>query len=148
MALRTSGRRQSRACRKRTRAQRAGGMTVVRERIGSERPVLITGGAGFIGCNMAAAFASRGRDVLVFDNLARAGAHENAHWLKGRFGERIDIQSGDVRDGESLRAAVARASAVIHLAAQVAVTTSLDRPLDDFEINARGTLNVLEAIRE
>jgi CDP-paratose 2-epimerase len=123
-------------------------MTLVRDRFGSERPVLITGGAGFIGCNMVAAFASRGRDVLVFDNLARPGAHENAHWLKGRFGERVDIQSGDVRDGESLRTAVARASAVIHLAAQVAVTTSLDRPIDDFEINARGTLNVLEAIRE
>src|SRR5215212_7855246 len=103
-------------------------MTLVRDRIGSERPVLITGGAGFIGCNMAAALASRSRDVLVFDNLARPGAHENAHWLKGRFGERIDIQSGDVRDAESLRAAVARASAVVHLAAQVAVTTSLDRP--------------------
>ena len=123
-------------------------MTLRHESFGGERPVLITGGAGFIGCNMAAAFAARGRNVLVFDNLARPGAHENAHWLKGRFGDRVNIHTGDIRDAESVRDAVAHASAVIHLAAQVAVTMSLDRPLDDFEINGRGTLNVLEAIRE
>src|SRR3954464_2795328 len=110
MALRTSGRRQGRACRKRTRAQRTGGMTLVRDRFGSERPVLITGGAGFIGCNMAAAFASGGSDVLVFDSLARHVAQENAHWLKGRFGGRIDIQSGDVREQATLRAAPPLAS--------------------------------------
>jgi CDP-paratose 2-epimerase len=123
-------------------------MTFVRERFGSERAVLITGGAGFVGCNMAAALATRGRNVLVLDNLARGGTHENAHWLKGRFGERVEILSGDVRDAEAVNAAVARTSAVIHLAAQVAVTTSLDRPIDDFEVNARGTFNLLEAVRQ
>jgi CDP-paratose 2-epimerase len=113
-----------------------------------ERPILITGGAGFIGCNLAASLARRGRSVLVFDNLARGGVRENAHWLKSQFGDRIEIEAGDIRDGVATRAVVSRASAVLHLAAQVAVTTSLDRPGDDFEINARGTLNVLEAVRQ
>jgi CDP-paratose 2-epimerase len=122
-------------------------MTRMQDRSFAERPVLITGGAGFIGCNIASALAQRGRAVLVFDSFARPGVHENAHWLKSRWGDRIDIQTGDVRDQEAVSAAVARASAVIQLAAQVAVTTSLERPVDDFEINARGTLNVLEAVR-
>jgi CDP-paratose 2-epimerase len=110
-------------------------------------PVLITGGGGFIGCNIADALATRGTPVLVFDNMSRAGAQENANWLKTRHGERIDIEVADVRDCESVRRAVANASAVLHLAAQVAVTTSLDQPLDDFETNAGGTLNLLEAVR-
>jgi CDP-paratose 2-epimerase len=122
-------------------------MTATRERFFAERPVLITGGAGFIGCNIADALARRGQNVLVFDSFARHGAHENAHWLKSRSGDRVEIQTGDTRDAEAVNAAVALASAVIHLAAQVAVTTSLDSPVDDFEINARGTLNVLEAVR-
>jgi CDP-paratose 2-epimerase len=113
-----------------------------------ERPVLVTGGAGFVGCNIAAALARRGQNVTVFDSFARHGAHENAHWLKSQCGDRIEIQTADIRDSEAVDAAVARASAVIHLAAQVAVTTSLDNPRDDFEINARGTLNVLEAVRQ
>src|SRR3954452_3051641 len=113
-----------------------------------EGPVLVTGGAGFVGCNIAAALARRGQNVTVFDSFARHGAHENAHWLKSQCGDRIEIQTADIRDSEAVDAAVARASAVIHLAAQVAVTTSLDNPRDDFEINARGTLNVLEAVRQ
>src|SRR5205823_3934390 len=80
-------------------------------------------------------------------NLRRPGAEEHAHWLKDRHGDRIEIEVADVRDAKRIEAAVARASAVLHLAAQVAVTTSLDDPRDDFEINARGTLNVLEAVR-
>src|SRR5436309_1534358 len=112
-----------------------------------ERPVLVTGGAGFVGCNIAAALARRGQNVTVFDSFARHGAHENAHWLKSQCGDRVEIQTADIRDSEAVNAAAARASAVIHLAAQVAVTTSLDHPRDDFEINARGTLNVLEAVR-
>jgi CDP-paratose 2-epimerase len=112
-----------------------------------ERPVLITGGAGFIGCNLAASLAQRGRSVLIFDNLGRRGVRENAHWLKSQFGDRIAIETGDIRDSAAVGAAVARACDVLHLAAQVAVTTSLDRPSDDFEINARGTLNILEAVR-
>jgi CDP-paratose 2-epimerase len=110
-------------------------------------PVLVTGGAGFIGCNVADALAARGRPVVIFDNLSRRGADEHLRWLKERHGERIATEASDIRDAEAVRRAVKRASAVLHLAGQVAVTTSLDRPMDDFEINAHGTLNVLESVR-
>src|SRR4051812_2067773 len=111
------------------------------------RPILITGGCGFIGCNLADALAMRGDKVVVFDNLSRAGVRENAQWLKLRHGELVSIVTGDIRDAISVIEAVRGARAVLHLAAQVAVTGSLQEPIDDFEINARGTLNVLEAIR-
>ena len=111
------------------------------------RPILITGGCGFIGCNLADALATRGDKVVVFDNLSRAGVRENAQWLKLRHGELVSIMTGDIRDAISVIEAVRGARAVLHLAAQVAVTGSLQEPIDDFEINARGTLNVLEAIR-
>src|SRR5258707_4077004 len=110
-------------------------------------PVLITGGGGFIGCNIADALAARGMSVLVFDNLSRDGAQENVTWLKQRHGDRIAVEAADIRDVEKVGRPVARSSAVLHLAAQVAVTTSLARPVDDFEINARGTFNMLEAFR-
>jgi CDP-paratose 2-epimerase len=110
-------------------------------------PVLITGGGGFIGCNIADALAARGMSVVVFDNMSRASAQENVTWLKQRHGDRILVEAADIRDAEKVERSVAHSSAVLHLAAQVAVTTSLDRPVDDFEINARGTLNVLEALR-
>jgi CDP-paratose 2-epimerase len=111
------------------------------------RPVLVTGGCGFIGCNIANALAERGERVLILDSLARSGVQDNAHWLKNRHGDRIEIKVADIRDSASVNAAVARASAVLHLAGQVAVTDSLERPVEDFEINARGALNVLEAVR-
>src|SRR5579883_1844134 len=111
------------------------------------KPILITGGCGFIGCNLADRLAERGDRVLVLDNLARAGVRENAQWLKARHPDQVNIVVGDVREPISVIDAVRDASAVLHLAAQVAVTSSLDKPLDDFEINARGTLNVLEAVR-
>src|SRR5262249_35157182 len=81
------------------------------------------------------------------DNMSRDGAQENVTWLKQRHGDRIAVEAADIRDAEKVQQAVARASAVLHLAAQGAVTTSFDRPVDDFGINARGTLNVLEALR-
>ena len=111
------------------------------------RPVLITGGCGFIGCNLADRLATDGHDVLVFDNLERDGVRANAQWLKARHGARVQIAVGDVRDPILVIGAVRQARAVLHLAAQVAVTGSLQSPLDDFEVNARGTVNVLEAIR-
>jgi CDP-paratose 2-epimerase len=111
------------------------------------RPVLITGGCGFIGCNLADRLATQGISVLLLDNLARAGVRENAQWLKSSHGELVKIAVGDVRDRITVIDAVRDASAVLHLAAQVAVTSSLETPLDDFEINARGTMNVLEAVR-
>jgi CDP-paratose 2-epimerase len=112
------------------------------------RPILVTGGCGFIGCNMADRLAGRGNDVIVLDNLARAGVRENAQWLKSRHGERIDIVVADIREPIPVIDAVRDACAVIHLAAQVAVTDSVADPVADFEINARGTVNVLEAIRQ
>jgi CDP-paratose 2-epimerase len=113
----------------------------------TSRPVLVTGGSGFIGCNIADALAARGDRVLVLDSLARSGAEENLLWLKNRHGDRIEIKVADVRDARTVTAVIARVSAVLHLAAQVAVTNSLEDPLTDFEINARGTLNLLEAVR-
>jgi CDP-paratose 2-epimerase len=109
--------------------------------------VVITGGCGFIGCNLAHALATRGERVIVLDSLARAGARENAAWLKSQHPNRIEVVVADVRDETALCPVVAEASAVLHLAAQVAVTTSLERPGDDFAVNVRGTLNVLECIR-
>jgi CDP-paratose 2-epimerase len=115
--------------------------------ISDARPVLITGGCGFIGCNLADRLANEGSSVLVFDNLARAGVRENAQWLKSRHGDRVRITIGDIRDPIPVIDAVREARAVLHLAAQVAVTSSVESPLDDFEINARGTVNILEAVR-
>jgi CDP-paratose 2-epimerase len=114
---------------------------------GDSRPVLITGGCGFIGCNLADRLAANGNAVLVFDNFDRAGVKVNAQWLKARHGSRVEIAIGDVRDPILVIDAVRQASAVLHLAAQVAVTDSVESPLDDFEVNARGTVNVLEAVR-
>jgi CDP-paratose 2-epimerase len=111
------------------------------------RPVLITGGAGFIGTNVAHRYLSVGEPVLIFDNLSRPGVERNLEWLRKTHGNRVQVQIADVRDAAALRIAAKRASKVFHLAAQVAVTTSLDDPCHDFEVNARGTLNLLEAIR-
>ena len=112
------------------------------------RPVLVTGGAGFLGCNIADRLASAGTRVLVLDSLARPGVEANLAWLKGRHGgSLVEATLADVRDEGACREAVRGCSAVLHLAAQVAVTTSLADPVHDFEVNARGTLNLLEAAR-
>jgi CDP-paratose 2-epimerase len=113
----------------------------------ARRPVLITGGAGFIGTNLAHRLLSQGQRVLVFDSLTRGGVADNLAWLREQHGSLLDVQIGDVRNADLLGRAVRRACRVFHLAAQVAVTTSLVDPLEDFEVNARGTLNLLEAIR-
>lgn len=110
-------------------------------------PIVVTGGAGFIGSNLAHRLASDGHRVRVFDNLSRRGVEQNAGWLRETHGERIELIEADVRDAADVQACVRGAAAVFHLAAQVAVTSSLVDPLLDFEINARGTLNVLEAAR-
>jgi CDP-paratose 2-epimerase len=111
------------------------------------RPVLITGGSGFIGTNLAHRLLSTGRPVLLFDNLARPGVEQNLRWLHDTHGSQVEIEIADTRNAEAIRRAVNRASEVFHFAAQVAVTTSLTDPLEDFEVNARGTLHLLEAIR-
>jgi len=109
--------------------------------------VLITGGAGFIGTNLAARCVEEGDEVIVLDSLARPGSDVNARWLQGTFGDRIELICGDVRDSSALARALRDVDHVVHLAAQVAVTTSLAGPLADFDVNARGTLLLLEAIR-
>jgi CDP-paratose 2-epimerase len=111
------------------------------------RPVLITGGAGFIGSNLADRLAREGFDVLVYDALARPGVETNLAWLKRRHPEKISAVIGDVRDENGVADAAGHAQVVFHLAAQVAVTTSLVEPRQDFDINIRGTLNLLEVLR-
>jgi CDP-paratose 2-epimerase len=111
-------------------------------------PALITGGAGFIGTNLADRLLSDGVPVIVLDNLSRDGVEQNLDWLVKKHPGKVDVRVADIRDENEVRKAVATASRVYHFAAQVAVTTSLDDPFTDFEINARGTLNLLEAIRE
>src|SRR3954469_5155469 len=128
------------------RARTSDGQTAARlgRRAG---PVLITGGAGFIGTNLAHRFLSAGQPVLIFDNLSRQGVEKNLDWLQKTHGALLDVDQADVRDPAALRKAVKQASKIFHFAAQVAVTTSLVDPIADFEINARGTLNLLEAVR-
>jgi CDP-paratose 2-epimerase len=112
-----------------------------------DSPVLITGGAGFIATNVAHRLLTRGRPVLLFDNLSRAGVERNVAWLQRTHGSLVRFERGDVRDAAALARVVRGVSEVYHFAAQVAVTTSLDDPFGDFEVNARGTLNLLEALR-
>ncbi|GBD10272.1 CDP-paratose 2-epimerase [Candidatus Thermoflexus japonica] len=109
---------------------------------------LITGGAGFIGSNLADALASEGWVVWIFDLLARPGVERNLAWLQERHGGRIRFVRGDIRDFPAVAEVVRQAEVIFHLAAQVAVTTSLIDPRTDFEINALGTLNILEAARQ
>jgi CDP-paratose 2-epimerase len=109
--------------------------------------VLITGGAGFIGTNLADRLAREGAEILVFDNLSRKGVEENYGWLKTRHRGRLTLLQGDVRDADAVRDAVKTTDQVFHFAAQVAVTSSLVDPHEDFAVNAEGTLNVLEAVR-
>lgn len=111
------------------------------------QPVLVTGGAGFIGCNLADRLASEGHDVLVLDALSRPGVERNLRWLEQRHPERISRILADVRDQAAVEDAVRNASAVFHFAAQVAVTSSLLDPYADFDVNVRGTLLLLEALR-
>ncbi len=123
-------------------------MTIKPPTSSPDRPIVITGGAGFIGSNLADALLSDGEAVRVVDNLSRNGVQQNLSWLQERHGERLQVSLTDIRDPQAMNTALADASAVFHFAAQTAVTTSLSDPVDDFEVNARGTLNVLEAVRK
>jgi CDP-paratose 2-epimerase len=119
--------------------------------------VIITGGAGFIGCNAAARDLARGDTVVVVDTLARRGAAKNLEWLRSGLssgqdgeGDRLIHAPTDVRDAAGIAGLFAEhadAEVVLHLAGQVAVTTSVEHPREDFEINALGSFNVLEAAR-
>ncbi|MFP4143825.1 MAG: NAD-dependent epimerase/dehydratase family protein [Phycisphaeraceae bacterium] len=118
-----------------------------RHRSRHQRPVLVTGGAGFVGANVADRLLESGKSVVLLDNVSRPGVEQNAEWLRQKHGKRVQIEVADIRDAHALRSAVRSAEAVYHFAAQVAVTTSLTGPIEDFDVNARGTLNLLEAIR-
>lgn len=113
-----------------------------------KKKILITGGAGFIGVNSAISFIRNGWQVIVLDNLSRKGAKLNLQWLK----EQSDFifEDIDIRDSDNVSNAIKKhqPDVLLHLAAQVAVTTSVINPREDFDINALGTLNLLEAVRQ
>ena len=109
---------------------------------------LITGGAGFIGSNYVHQLLSRGENVTILDNFSRAGAPRNLEWLEKTFGrDSFRLVRGDVRDASLVAESAKGSDVIVHLAGQVAVTTSVVNPRDDFENNALGTFNVLEAAR-
>ncbi len=110
---------------------------------------LVTGGAGFIGANFTADLLEKKRNVVIFDNLSRGGSRANLAWLREKYGEdAFQLIQADVRDAAALETAARDADVICHFAAQVAVTTSVINPREDFEINAAGTFNVLEAARK
>jgi CDP-paratose 2-epimerase len=109
--------------------------------------ILVTGGAGFIGSNVADYYIRQGAAVRVFDNLSRRGTPHNVEWLRQQHSDRFEFIQADIRDTKALTAAVADVDVIFHFAAQVAVTTSVTDPRGDFEINALGAFNVLEAAR-
>jgi len=108
--------------------------------------VLVTGGAGFIGSNLTERLLSLGHVVTVFDNLSRTGTKHNLDWISNHSD--LSVIIGDVRDQDAISKAVNDQDVVFHLAAQVAVTTSVTNPRADFETNLLGTFNVLEAVRK
>src|SRR5438874_43761 len=112
-----------------------------------ERRILITGGAGFLGVNAAIHLVKEGWHATVLDNLSRPGTERNLKWLLTRYPHRITFIKEDVRNAPALAEHVRDQDAILHLAGQVAVTTSLADPSTDFDVNARGTLNMLEAVR-
>lgn len=109
---------------------------------------LVTGGAGFIGSNYVHRLVQRSEKVTIYDNLSRGGARRNLEWLRQEFGDNaFDVVVADIRDASRIAAAARDADVIVHLAGQVAVTTSVTDPRDDFESNAVGTFNALEAAR-
>src|SRR5229473_1358962 len=111
--------------------------------------VVVFGGAGFVGSNLSKNLLDDGRHVIVFDSLARRGSELNLAWLRQlQCAGRLEFIRGDVRDSKAVASAVKHADEIYHLAAQVAVTTSVEDPRTDFEVNAQGTLNVLEGARQ
>ncbi|MFP4469513.1 MAG: GDP-mannose 4,6-dehydratase, partial [Bacteroidales bacterium] len=110
--------------------------------------VLITGGAGFIGTNVASYLMDRGFKVMIFDNLSRHNVKHNLDWLRENYSDHLQVRIADVRDVLAVKEAVKGASHIFHLAAQVAVTTSLEKPAFDYDVNVNGTMNLLETIRK
>lgn len=115
--------------------------------IGKATYTLITGGAGFVGSNLADALLADGDRVVILDDLSRAGVENNVEWLRSTHGDRLGLEVGDVADAARVRPLVNGAERVYHLAAQVAVTTSVSDPALDLRTNLVGTFNLLEAAR-
>lgn len=112
------------------------------------RKTLVTGGSGFVGANYVSRLLQRGETVTIFDNLSRPGSKTNLEWLRKTYGkDAFELVLGDVRNADLICRTAQDADVIVHLAAQVAVTTSVTNPREDFEINAQGTFNVLEAAR-
>jgi CDP-paratose 2-epimerase len=114
----------------------------------ASRRILITGGAGFLGVNAAVHMIDVGWHVTLLDNLSRPGTERNLKWLITQYPTHTTFIKEDVRNATALGAHVKNQDAILHLAGQVAVTTSLKDPVTDFEVNAGGTLNLLEAVRK
>jgi CDP-paratose 2-epimerase len=110
-------------------------------------PIVIIGGAGFIGTNLAHQLLSEGEDVVIFDNLSRPGVKRNLAFLRRSHGQRLRAIVADIRDAGTVDESLKNAKAVFHFAAQVAVTSSLSDPMQDFAVNAQGTLAILESVR-
>jgi CDP-paratose 2-epimerase len=108
---------------------------------------LITGGAGFIGSNLANALLAAGHPVTIFDSLVRPGTEQNLQWLRQLYPETLSFIMADVRDADAVAAASNEVDIIYHLAGQVAVTSSVENPRIDFEVNALGSFNVLESAR-
>lgn len=115
--------------------------------LNGKKPILVTGGAGFIGTNVAVKLLEQGEQVVIVDNLSRSGVDNNLKWLKDTYGKRVHINIADVRNSYGIKPVIRKSGGIFHFAGQVAVTTSLTAPVNDFEINTKGTLNILEAIK-
>ncbi|MCB0063903.1 MAG: GDP-mannose 4,6-dehydratase [Caldilineaceae bacterium] len=110
--------------------------------------ILVTGGAGFIGSNLVNRLLHQGHSVTIFDNVSRSGCGQNVEWLRQQHGvDAFCLIQADLRDFAALQRAASGVDRIYHLAGQVAVTTSVKDPRQDFEANALGTFNVLEAAR-
>ena len=109
---------------------------------------LVTGGAGFIGSNLSNRLLSQGKEVTIFDDLSRKGVEKNLEWLRENHPKGLNFIKGDIRNFDEVKGAAEGADTIFHTAAQVAVTDSLDNPKQDFDINALGAINVLEAARK
>lgn len=109
------------------------------------KKILVTGGCGFIGSNLIDRLLARRERAVPFDNLSRRGAVKNGDWLRSKYGSRFELIQADIRDARTLLEAAQDADAIYHLATQFAVTISITDPRTDYEVNALGTFNALEA---